>query len=306
MKSATALALSVATSIALVVGPAHRAVADDETDDVEIKIEAPLDATDCPGTPPTITVLGRKIDITGAKIGAGEDDEGAGDCITLVAGQPVEVGFASDAEPLVATTVEAKGDSGNEDPQVKAPLQMIDPTTKVIVVLGLSIDVSGATLGGANDDGSECDNPAVDLSQLMVGQFVEVELDAAKFPALVARQLEVKNFSNVVDVEVEEPDGEVGNVDEGGSPLEDIDVAVSVKVKVAAPAAGRASHARRVKVLHFRTRTSGRFKLAGLPTGRAKIVATRHAHGATMTGRRRVVVKPNTTRTVRLVLHRAG
>ncbi len=52
----------------------QRASADDETTDTAIKIQAPLDATDCSGTPPTISALGLTIDISAATIEAAAAD----------------------------------------------------------------------------------------------------------------------------------------------------------------------------------------------------------------------------------------
>jgi len=52
--------------LALIALFAPWAMADDETDKVKIEIEALLEAVDCLAAPPTITVLGPKIDISKA------------------------------------------------------------------------------------------------------------------------------------------------------------------------------------------------------------------------------------------------
>jgi hypothetical protein len=286
---------------ALALAPAHRATADDETGDVEIKIQAALDATDCAAVPPTITVLGLSIDVSTAAF----EGEGASSCEALVAGQPVEVQLASDIAPLVATKIDQNGDGhGEADVDVKAPLQASDATAQTITVLGLTIDVSGATLGGADDNDTEGSNQPIDLSQLMVGQFVEVNLDAGQLPALVATQLEVKNFGNGIDVEVDDPDGtEVDGVDNNGDPVDDVEVDVTETVKVQNTTPGMPKKV--VKTLSFHTASNGSFTLSGLPTGKAKITVTRVKDGVTMTCTRGTRVKGNTTRSLHVRLRAA-
>ena len=65
MKRMTLVILS-ALILALAAWPARPAAADGETADTEIKIHAPLTATNCSATPPTITVLGLTIVVTNA------------------------------------------------------------------------------------------------------------------------------------------------------------------------------------------------------------------------------------------------
>ena len=316
----------IALALALVALPAHRACADDESDDVEIKIQASLDAVDCAAVPPTITVLGLAIDVGTAQFDGehdgdddgedhlavssdGEDDDdddgedggggsgGAGSCEALVAGQSVAVKLASDASPLVATKVEQEGD--DEETEIKAPLQTADATAMTITVLGLTIDVSSAEIEGADDDDSEDSGQPVDLTQLVAGQFVEVELDAAQLPNLVATELEVKNFGNGVDVEVDDPSGEeIEDVDD------DLEVDVTSTVKVQSPTPGARGKVKRT--LRFHTNTNGSFHLSGLPTGAAKITVTRNTGGATLTRTRSVRIKGNTTRSLRLKLRRVS
>lgn len=284
-------------ALALTALPAHRAGADDETDELEIKVQAPLDAAACVGVPPTVTVLGLAIDVGAAAF----QNDGAGSCAALVVGQPVEVKLASDAAPLVATEMGQQGEE--QGLQIKAPVQAIDPTAQTITVLGLVVDVSGASLAGADDGdttGEGGDQP-IDASQLMVGQYVQVQLDAAKLPALVATQLEVKNFDNQVDVEVDEPDGSnVNDIDENGDPVDDVDVDVTETVRVHNAAPGAVGKVK--KVLHFEIAAHGRFSLRGLPTGKIKVSARRVKDGVTMTRSKKARVKGNTTRTLRLRL----
>jgi hypothetical protein len=173
-----------------------------------ITIRAPLDAVDCAATPPTVTVLGLTIDISTARIdvghdGGGEDDltafehdddgedggdGGNGGCAALVAGEPVQVTLASDATPLVATSVKVDGSDGSV--VIAAPLQGIDATAMTVTLLGLTIDVSGATI--TSTDGDD-DSQPVTLDQLMAGERAVVHLDPTKLPALVALALEVRN-----------------------------------------------------------------------------------------------------------------
>src|SRR5262245_11472504 len=135
MKRMTLVILS-ALILALAAWPARPAAADDETADTEIKIHAPLTATDCGTTPPTITVLGLTIDVTNATFdsGNGDDDQGedeggagqpsSGGCAALAVGDNVEVQLASEAAPLAATHVD---DQGSDDPEVsiEGPLQAV-------------------------------------------------------------------------------------------------------------------------------------------------------------------------------------
>ena len=291
--------VAILGACALALAPAHRAVADDETDEVEIKIQASLDAADCAAVPPTIRVLGLTIDISTATF----DDEGASSCAALVSGQPVEVQLASDIAPLVATQVGQEG--GDSEVEIKAPLQASDGTAPTITVLGLTIGVGGATLDGADDEDTDVSNQTIDLSQLVVGQFVEVKLDAGQLPALVATELEVKNFSNEIEVEVEDEDGtEVDDVDDNGDAVDDVEVDVTetVKVQNAMPGVGGKFVK---KAVSFRTASNGSFKLSGLPTGKAKITVTRVKGGVTMTRTKGIKVRGNTTRVLHMKLRPA-
>jgi len=289
--------------------------ADDESDEVEIKLRAPLTAIDC-GTG-MISSLGLPIDIGHAALRA-DDEDGALDCAALVplVGQTVKVELLSDDVPLIATEVKVGGGDEDDDEvgeggdvELTAPLQqvVVDATTHTttVTVLGLTIDVTNADIEGADDDDHDGEEQPVDLTTLPLRTFVEIRLDAALLPMLVATELEVKNFNNHVDVEVVGPNGEeIDDRDEAGDPLNDVDVRVAETVKVRP--AGRRHGRRATRVLHFHTRTNGSIVLSGLPTGHGRVSVTRVVNGSTMTGQGRVVVGPNTTRHRRIVLHHAG
>src|SRR5262249_53177731 len=264
-------------------------------------------AVTTPATPTTIEVLGRIVIIDGAPIVAGDEEEGVPlTCDDLVPPETVEVQFATDGEvdipggmkALTATLVRVRrgdaeddevGDSGGDESavQVLGPVQKVtsvtDPTsmltTTTVTVLGIDIDVTNAALEGANDDDSGEDQP-IDLTQVVEGVFIKLTLASAS-PPFAATELEVKNFDNHVDVEVVGPDGgEIDDHDEGGNPVNDVDVEATetVKVRVASGVSGslRVGHARRVRrVLHFHTRSNGSVVLSGLPIGQLKIRATR-------------------------------
>jgi uncharacterized protein DUF5666 len=296
MRTTFALLGATVLLMSLIVLP-QRASADDETDQVEIKIVAPLEAVDCAAMPPTITVLGLSIDVSTANIESGDDAESDGEdgtppagsgCAALTVGSSVEVQLASDTAPLVATGVDANAD--DSEVSIAAPLQGVDATNHTITILGFTIDVTGVNLEGADDDAMS--TQPIDVSQLMAGQFVEVKL-ASNQPPLTATDLEVKNFTNGVDVEVDDEEGEaVGDTED------DVDVDVEETVVVQNPAG---SPRRVKKTVHFHIASNGHFQLSGMPTGRAKIIVTR----ATSTGHKGVSVKPNTLRSVRVRLRPA-
>lgn len=286
-----------------------RVLADDETDEVEVRVQAPLDAANCAGTPPTVTLLGLTIDISAASLDTNADCEECPDvtCADLVVGQVTEVKLAGDTpDPisglLSATEVDLGGGECEEGAcdavKIQGPLQAIDPSGPSVTVLGLVVDISQASLQGADDEDTEGTNPLVDVSQLMVGQIVDMTL-VSNLPPLAASTLEVKNFTNEVDGQVNDENG--NQVDDGA--VDDVQVDVEETVVVTPPPAPGAP--RRVKkVLKFHTTTNGNFTLSGLPTGRAKIVVTRVHDGITTMRHRRVRVRGNIARTVRVRLRR--
>lgn len=286
----------------LVVAFSTPAAADNETDEIEIKVQAPLDAVNCGATPPTLTVLGLSIDIIKATINREEDDDINGSvnltCTDLLVGQVVEVKLVSDIPDtkgnLLATEVEVEQQKEGEDNEgdeveIKAPLQAIDtsnPNAPKVRVLGLSVDISRADIEGADDEDNEDTKQPIDVSQLVVGQFVELEL-ASNIPPLVATELEVENFTNQVEVDVVDQNG--NQIDDGD--IDDIQVDAQVTTKVTGTSVQRG----RNKVVKFQGITAGSFSLSGLPTGKAKIVLTRIHNGQKSTGSKSFTVKANKT-----------
>lgn len=314
----------------------HRAAADDETGDTEIKIQAPLDTVDC--TANTISVLGLTIDISTAAIDGGNRDGGNQDanqgggasdgnsqggddggddgntnggtnggqsgCTALVANQPVEVKLASDSTPLAATRV-SRGGEDNEV-KVEAPIQFVDASAKTITALGLVVDVSQANVGGADDHSQDGNSQPIDLTQVMQGQFVEMSL-ASNQPPLSATEVRVLNFANQIEVEVDDSNGQqVDDIDDNGNPVDDVDVEVdeTVVVQNTTPGAPGTATKRVRKVLHLHRTSHGGVMLSGLATGHARISVTRTANGVISFGRRSLGVKPNMRHQVRMRLHR--
>src|SRR5207249_546685 len=67
-----------------------------------ITIVAPIEATSCTATPPTITVLGQLIDVSSAVIVGPDDTDG---CTALTVGDTALVQLAGSSGPLVATAI---------------------------------------------------------------------------------------------------------------------------------------------------------------------------------------------------------
>lgn len=314
MKRSVFVALIVTVAVVVGAWGVQRASADDETGNVEIKIQAPLQQVDC--TANTITVLGLTIDISTASIdnesdgsdmqggdtsgsdsGTGSDDGSGGTggtgCAALTMGQTVEVKLGSDSAPLTATEVSQEGD---DQVEISAPVQAVDTTGMTIQLLGLTIDVSMAWVGGDDEDGNTS-GQTVDLTQLMMGTFVKVQLDSDQ-PPLKATELEVKAFTNQVEVDVEDQSGT--EVDDG---TDDMDVDVTETVTVQAPAGSSTRHVK--TVLHFHRAAHGKFLLSGLPTGRAKITLTRNASGTSTAAKKGVSIHGNSSRTLKMHLRRS-
>lgn len=335
--------LSLLAAAAL-LAPAGRALADDESDEVRTEIKAPLEAAACDAVPQTITVLGLTIDVTGAHFESedegdadgeseafssasseqedeveGEDDAEGEDemdddgeenddvpatCADLLVGRTVEVKLASDLAPLVATEVEQEDDE--DEIEIKGPIQAADPMLGTITVLGLSIDISTARVEGCDDEDDDYGNQGIDPATLMVGQFVEVELDPNALPDLVAAELEVKNYANTVEVEIEDALGnEVDDLDEDGQPMQTVTVEVTQTVRTATyvpTKKGKMKLKKSKQTLSFQAQDNGRVVLHGLPTGKARLNVTRELGDLTSRGRAAVTVAPNsvTTAVVRL------
>lgn len=300
----------------LIIGFSMPVSADDESDQVEIKVQATLNAVNC-GSIPTMSVLGLTIDISKASINRNADEDNEdfdGDAggsnltcadLLLAVGQVVEVKLAGDAlDPtsgfLSATEVDIGGgeceDTVCDALQISGPIQEVNTSVPSVKVLGLNVNIGQAIVEGADDEDTDGENQPVNVNDLSAGQFVELELDPNQLPNLVATTLEVKNFTNQVDVDVIDEDG--NDVDDGD--VDDVEVDVEVTAKVKTPAVphsvGAAATPKHVKkVLRFQTTSNGRFKLAGLPTGRAKIVVTRFNNGHTSSAKRSVNIRANRT-----------
>jgi Domain of unknown function (DUF5666) len=259
----------------------------DNGDGTDVSIKAPIDAVNCAGVPPTVTILGLSVDISQA---AGEDG-GVLDCASLLVGEVVEVKLAGDVPNtttglLTALKVETEGDGCEEDDcvEIEAPIQAADPVGQTITVLGLTIDVSSAEIDG-DDDGEDGQPPAP--LQLIAGQFVEVKL-VSNQPPLTATEVEVKNSGTGIEVEI---------VDQNGNEIEDddddIQVTATVTVTNTSSTGGmsRAPAKKGKKTVTFHARGNSSMVLSGLPAGKAKLVITRLSAGGKSTGKASAVIQ---------------
>ncbi len=291
--------------------PTGRALADDESDEMQVEIKGPLDAAACDLVPQTITVFGLSIDVTNAQFDIGSGEESSEDapiavpatCADLVVGRTVQVQLTGDVPPLIATEVgQENNECDDEDEiQIKAPIQAVDPMLLTITLLGLPIDISSARMEGSDDE-DQASLP-IDPATLMVGQFVEVKLDPGALPALVATELEVKNFTNECDVDVEDAAGvEIDDVDANGLPVPTVTVSVVETVTTLGPALPGKSAKRSSRTLRFQAKSNGHVTLHGLPTGQARVSVTRSVGGAASSGRGSFAIAPNTaaSTTIRL------
>lgn len=155
----------------------------------QVKVQAPVDSTNCTATPATISVLGFNIDVSKATFGANWHHGNSSNltCAALTAGQTVDLLLTSDTPDatsglLTATEVDAQGDRHN-DVKISAPLQVVDPTGSNVTVLGQTVDISTANL--LSDEGEP-----ITASQLKMGQFAGIEL-SSNLPPLAAAELKV-------------------------------------------------------------------------------------------------------------------
>lgn len=146
------------------------------------EIKAPLEAVNCGGTPPTITVLGLVIDISAAEIR--NDIDLTTGCASLEVGKTVEVEFGSDLAPLAALEVTIDPDKQGKL-EIQGPLQAIDTSGMTVQILGLTIDVSTVELKNISS-----------LDALELSQIVEIDLVSATGP-LAAESLLRKKGSFV-------------------------------------------------------------------------------------------------------------
>jgi hypothetical protein len=183
----------ISVVLAFVMSRAYDAMACDEGGLSGFVIQAPLDsAPKCTATPATISVLGLTIDVSEANFGEGHPHNSASSCTDLQSGEVVYVTLASEATPLTATSVRPV-EHNQSLVIVGGVLQAVDTTKNTVEVLGLTIDVSKATLQSDNDQ-----SPA--LSQLIVGQFVLLTLPSNATP-LSATTL----FFHLIQIFVEAP-----------------------------------------------------------------------------------------------------
>jgi hypothetical protein len=269
-----------------------------EDSELEFEIEAPLERIDCNAM--TVTVLGLTIDISRAQLESDEDDDDSAkfsgddaeiECTALSVGGQVEITLTND-QTLVAIEVEledgdeSNGDSDDDsDVEITAPIQSIDLIGHTITLFGLVIDISHAEIEADSDEHAKT---SPQLSQLMVGQFVEVELSSA-LPPFTATELEIQEFANQVAVQLVGPHGEP-LTELGLSASEIASLRVDVVQKLLMPTARRSNGRTKLgrKTLRFHTTAEGDFTLVGLPAGLAKISVT--PDGLTRIGKGRVRV----------------
>lgn len=256
--------------------------ANDETDDVQFEIKAPLQAVNCTGTPASVTVLGMTItvpaggfdDSSASSRKNGSDDNGGNDtvnCAALVVGQFVEIKLLGTTLPLVASSVEAIAAT---DIQIKGRIDSLDASAQTISILGMSISIANASLNGQDDNGT--DNSVITPASLAVGQFVEVTLDSAALPALTALKVDVKNFNNQLSLSFEDHDKNDDNNDDA------VEIEIEHTVTVLEPKSnGRGTHrVKKTYSYHFNSLANAVLAIPALPKGTAKITATRSTDGA--------------------------
>lgn len=237
---------------------------DDDDEDEEghaqtltVKVQGPIDAVDLAATPPTVTVLGLSIDISGVGNTSGDCGCGGG-VVFLAIGQNVEITLKSSTAPFVATKLTPKT-GYDERVAITAPIESVDATAKTITLLGLTIDATSATI---ESTGSSSSTKTLTFADLKVGQTVEAILDQAQLPALVALKITVQQTGNCVDINVGDEDGQTI----------DVDITVSIKITVTGPD-GKTTTI--TKDIHIHYTVKGSVTLAGLPDGKAKVSLTR-------------------------------
>jgi len=242
----------------------------------EVKVKAPVTALDCDNG--NITVLGLSIDVTKATFGSKWDWRWGGGgnrgcyhrrmtCKDLRMGQTVTVELTGDVTPT-AKEVEVKG--GHDEVMVSASLEDISATAKSITVLGLTIDMSAATL---KDDNGH----TITLDQLAVGQFVDIELTSDQTP-LLAASLIAHTGTNQLHIKL---------FDEKGKAVTSGNVKAVMTVKNG-------------KSLSVREATgTGSLVFSSVPAGQAKIVITRAYNGKTSKANVSVAMKSDTNKLIK-------
>ena len=258
----------------------------------ETKVVAPLDSTFTSAGCPNISVLGQTISTSSATIFEGKNG-GALACTDLQPGQLVKVTLQDQTgPPLVATEMELGRSCEDETVvRVTAPLNSISISALpyTVSVLGsagvITVDISNAELVGE-------DRQPIALSQLLVGQFVEMTLTSNvpassgdQFTAYVVRSMVP---STVVDFDVYDRQGH--EVHDGAND-------VSSTVTFTRPGKGTA------KTVKLHATSNGKFSVANLPSGAAKVVVTRVNSGKKSQAASTIKVARRTTQKVRINLN---
>ena len=171
--------------VLLIFGFSLPSLACDENHGSKIRVQAPIEALDCEGTPPTVTLLGLQIDISAIKFEkpwAQVQCENP-TCADFEVGQVVKVELASDITQngfFTATELEPRY-WYDDDVRIAAPLQAVSATS--VTILGLIVDIATATL--MSDEGEP-----ITADKLMVGQFARLVLTSST-PPLIATKLMV-------------------------------------------------------------------------------------------------------------------
>ncbi|MEN6441716.1 MAG: carboxypeptidase-like regulatory domain-containing protein [Syntrophobacter sp.] len=256
----------------------------------QTKVMAPLDSA---FTCPDISVLGQTISTSSAHFEG--KDGGTLACTDLQPGQLVNVTLQDQTgPPLLATEVELGRSCGLRRDvsvvKVTAPLNSISISALpyTVSVLGstgvITVDISNAALVGE-------DWQPIALGQLMVGQFVEMMLSSnvpatsgVPFNAYVLRSMDP---GTVVDFHVFDRHGR--EVNDGSN-----DVSAAVTFTRPGKKASR--------TVALRTTSNGKFSVANMPKGQAKVVVKRVNSGKKSKAASTVKVARKTTQDFRLTL----
>jgi hypothetical protein len=300
---------------------------DDDQNHINVAIQGPVEAANCTATPPTLQILGLKIDVSklveqnqGGQSNQGnqddqgddhedsatsiqprdhgDDHEGGGNevlCSSLV-GQTIRLDLAGDQPPLVATKGHRANGYNAHQIFVRGPIQAIDLTGQTITVLGLTISV-------VTSNGNAAPTPLVDLTTLMVGQEVTVYLQSAHAP-FVASAIIVCRQENEIELILDGGDDE----EDGNCECHVDEMTVGGTSTGASKAGGKGKkkslltpkHGSKT-IYHFSKKlkgTKGQLSLKGMPAGKAAISIQR---GGKVIGRKTVTIKPHSQQKV--VLH---
>jgi hypothetical protein len=242
----------------------------------QIKVRAPVTATNCPST---ITILGLAIDVSKATFGrpwnwhwrgGGRGCwDGGMRCEDLRIGQPVVVELTGDTTP---TATEVEAGFWFDGVKVSAPIQTIDTTNTALTVLGLPVSLSGAKI---RDDNWH----TITFGQLSQGQFVNLDLISDTAP-LTATAVVAHTGTNQLHIRV---------FDEKGKPVVGmVNAVVTIKNKKSA--------------VTLQVAGGGTLLLTSVPAGQANIVVTRVYNGKTGKGNASTTVKADTNKLITVKL----